>query len=142
MLEKKCVDFIRRIAVKYGAERVFLFGSSLHAHVTARDVDLAVEGVSKNDLEAFWDELMWADELDRKPVDIIRIEDGHWLNPIIFDEGVLHEAQPSRVLSKLSGKNRDRLITGARLEMLMERVRDHGNRRSPFDIYQAWNSFL
>ena len=98
MLEKEGVDFIRRIAVQYGAARVFLFGSSLHAHVTARDVDLAVEGVSKNDLEAFWDELMWADELDRKPVDIIRIEDGHWLNPIIFDEGVLlYEAQPSRV---------------------------------------------
>jgi len=98
VLKKEGLDFIRRIAEKYGAARVFLFGSSLHSPAEAHDVDLAVEGVSKNDLDAFWDELMWADELDRKPVDIVRIEDGHWLNPIIFDEGVLlYEAQPSRV---------------------------------------------
>lgn len=92
------MSFIRKIAGKYGATKVYLFGSSLHASSEARDVDIAVEGISNRDLDDFWDELMWADELDRKPVDVLRIEDEHWLNPIILDEGVLlYEAESSPV---------------------------------------------
>ncbi len=98
MLQQSSVDFIRKVAEKYGATRVYLFGSSLHDLSEARDVDLAVEGISNEDLDDFWDELMWAGELDRKPVDILRLEDEHWLNPIIFDEGVLlYEAESSAV---------------------------------------------
>ncbi len=98
MLQRNGLCFIRKIAGKYGATRVYLFGSSLHDSAEARDVDLAVEGVSKDDLDDFWDELMWADELERKPVDVLRIEDEHWLNPIILEEGVLlYEAESSPV---------------------------------------------
>ena len=98
VLEKSSIDFIRKVAEKYGATRVLLFGSSFSAPAEARDIDLAVEGVAKNDIDALRDELMWADELERKPVDIVRIEDDHWLNPIIFDEGaLLYEAQSSPV---------------------------------------------
>ncbi len=98
MLEKKSLDFIRKVAEKYGARRVFLFGSSLHGSAKGRDIDLAVERVAKDHMDALWDELMWAEELERKPVDLLRIEDDHWLNPIIFDEGVLYvEAKSSPV---------------------------------------------
>ena len=41
---------------------------------------------------------MWADALGRKPVDVLRLEEGYWLNPIILDEGVLiYEAQLSPI---------------------------------------------
>jgi len=99
MLREESLRFIRAVAGEFGAARVFLFGSCLsqsqdHAH----DIDLAVEGISENRLDAFWDRLMWAEALGRKPVDVIRLEDGHWLNPIILDEGVLiYEEQLSSV---------------------------------------------
>ena len=99
MLREESLRFIRAVAGEFGAARVFLFGSCLsksqdHAH----DLDLAVEGISEDRLDAFWDRLMWAEALGRKPVDAIRLEDRHWLNPIILDEGVLiYEGQLSSV---------------------------------------------
>lgn len=99
MLREESLRYIRAVAGEFGAARVFLFGSCLsqsqdHAH----DIDLAVEGISEDRLDAFWDRLMWAEALGRKPVDVIRLEDGHWLNPIILDEGVLiYEEQLSSV---------------------------------------------
>ncbi|HRV97921.1 MAG TPA: nucleotidyltransferase domain-containing protein, partial [Aminobacteriaceae bacterium] len=99
MLREESLRFIRALAEEYGAARVFLFGSCLLLpQEDARDIDLAVEGISEEQLDAFWDRLMWADALGRKPVDVLRLEDGHWLNPIILDEGVLiYEAQLSPI---------------------------------------------
>ena len=99
MLREESLRFIRALAEEYGAARVFLFGSCLLLpQEDARGIDLAVEGISEEQLDAFWDRLMWADALGRKPVDVLRLEDGHWLNPIILDEGVLiYEAQLSPI---------------------------------------------
>ena len=47
-----------------------------------------MEGLSRKDYHAFWDRLLWVDELGGKPVDVIRVEDNVFLVPIIFDEGV------------------------------------------------------
>ncbi len=90
MPREESLRFIRALAEEYGAARVFLFGSCLSLpQEDAHDIDLAVEGIPEEQLDAFWDGLMWADALGRKPVDVLRLEDGHWLNPIILDEGVL-----------------------------------------------------
>lgn len=100
MLREKSLRFIRAMAEEYGVACVFLFGSCLSLPLEdARDIDLAVEGISEDQLDAFWDRLMWAEELGRKPVDVLRLEDGHWLNPIILDEGVLiYEDQLSPIV--------------------------------------------
>ncbi len=99
MLREESLRFIRALAEEYGAARVYLFGSCLLLpQEDARDIDLAVEGISEEQLDAFWDGLMWADALGRKSVDVLRLEDGHWLNPVILDEGVLiYEAQLSPI---------------------------------------------
>lgn len=95
MLNQSSLDFIRKIGEKYAPRKIILFGSYLGGD--GRDIDLAVEGLGKSETDSFWDDLMWADELGRKPVDLIRIEDAHWLNPIIFEEGaVIYEAELQR----------------------------------------------
>lgn len=89
MLNNTSLDFIKTTAEKYGASRVLLFGSCLTRHENeAGDIDLAVEGLSSDDYHNFWDNLLWADELNGKTVDAIRIEDNGFLVPIILDEGV------------------------------------------------------
>ena len=89
MLYDTSLDFIKTAAEKYGASRVLLFGSCLTApEGEAGDIDLAVEGLSSDDYHGFWDHLLWADELNGKTVDVIRIEDNGFLVPIILDEGM------------------------------------------------------
>jgi predicted nucleotidyltransferase len=89
MLNNSSLDFIKATAEKYGASRVLLFGSCLTmSENEAGDIDLAVEGLSSDDYHNFWDHLLWADELNGKTVDAIRIEDNSFLVPIILDEGV------------------------------------------------------
>ena len=88
MLSDTSLTFIRSVAEEYGAARVWLFGSCLTGpEGEAKDIDLAVEGLSSKDYHAFWDRLLWADELGGKPVDVIRVEDNGFLVPIILDEG-------------------------------------------------------
>jgi len=89
MLYDASLKFIRTTAEEYGASRVLLFGSCLTiSENDAGDIDLAVEGLSSDDYHDFWDHLLWADELNGKTVDVIRIEDNSFLVPIILDEGV------------------------------------------------------
>jgi predicted nucleotidyltransferase len=89
MLCDSSLNFIRATAEKYGASRVLLFGSCLSTpEDEVGDIDLAVEGLSSDDYHAFWDCLLWAEELKEKTVDMIRIEDNGFLVPIILDEGV------------------------------------------------------
>lgn len=89
MLHDPSLEFIRATAEAYGATRVFLFGSCLSlSEDEAGDIDLAVEGLSQDDYDDFWNRLLWADELNGKTVDVIRIEDNGFLVPIILDEGM------------------------------------------------------
>jgi len=59
---------ILRIARKYGATKVLLFGSALSDTGEARDIDLAVEGVADEKYFEFYGELIFALS---KPVDVI-----------------------------------------------------------------------
>jgi predicted nucleotidyltransferase len=89
MLFESSLTFIREIAAEFGASRVFLFGSCMAgSEKDAGDIDIAVEGLSKSDYWDFWRRLLWADELDGKSIDVVRIEDNSFLVPIILDEGV------------------------------------------------------
>lgn len=89
MLHESSLNFIRTVAEDYGASRVLLFGSCLTgSEDEARDIDLAVEGLSPDDYHAFWSRLLWADELGGKSVDVVRIEDRTFLVPIILNRGV------------------------------------------------------
>lgn len=105
MLKLDSLDFIRSVAEEYGAARVLLFGSCLiRSENETGDIDLAVEGLASDDYHAFWDRLLWADELGGKSVDVVRIESNGFLVPIILDEGVeiyagrkAQEIAPARV---------------------------------------------
>ncbi len=89
MLRDASLEFIRATAEEFGAKRVLLFGSCLAVpEEEAGDIDLAVEGLSSGDYQDFWDRLLWADELNGKTVDVIRIEDRGFLVPIILYEGM------------------------------------------------------
>ncbi len=89
MLAQKSFDFIRSMAERHGAERVFLFGSSLALPESdAGDIDLAIEGLDSVEFHALWDDLMWAPELDKKRVDLVRVEDDLPVMVIVRAEGV------------------------------------------------------
>ena len=98
MLNDTSLAFIRSVAEDYGAARILLFGSCLtEPEERAKDIDLAVEGLSPKDYHAFWDRLLWADELGGKSVD--RVEDNGFLVPIILDEGaeIYADREPQKV---------------------------------------------
>ena len=100
MLNDTSLAFIRSVAEEYGAARVLLFGSCLTGpEGEAKDIDLAVEGLSSKDYHAFWDRLLWAEELGEKPVDVIRVEDNGFLVPIILDEGaeIYADRKPQKI---------------------------------------------
>jgi len=65
------IDRAVAVARRYGARRVLLFGSALDAPDTARDLDLAVEGVTG------WDFFRMSAEMEeavRVPLDVIPLE--------------------------------------------------------------------
>ncbi|MDR1376977.1 MAG: nucleotidyltransferase domain-containing protein [Synergistaceae bacterium] len=76
MLKPESIAYIKTVAERFGAEKILLFGSCLEkSQDEANDIDLVVYG-----LDAFqhWDmacEIMWAPELDKKPIDLVRAED-------------------------------------------------------------------
>lgn len=101
MLRETSLEFIRAVAEEYGASRVLLFGSCLEVpEEEAGDIDLAVEGLSDSDYDKFWDRLLWADELNGKPVDVVRIEGESFLVPIILHRGVeIYVAEISKAVT-------------------------------------------
>ena len=76
---------IQRIAGKYRAKRVVLFGSSLSPEKESRDIDIGVEGVEGKDFFAFWGELLC--DLS-KPVDVIDLSVKSRFVEIIQQEGI------------------------------------------------------
>jgi uncharacterized protein len=59
---------IGKLAAKYGAQRVILFGSSLSPSSEGHDIDIGVEGIAEENFFTFYGELLCA--LSR-PVDVI-----------------------------------------------------------------------
>lgn len=75
-------------APRFGASRVFLFGSLAWGGVHARsDVDLGVEGIQETDLDGFAADLMWKVDADIQVVAIETAPPG--LRDRILRDGVL-----------------------------------------------------
>ncbi len=77
---------IQVICRRYGAKRALLFGSSLNASREARDIDLAVEGVSPRDFFRFYGELIFALS---KPVDVVDLSGQSKFLDLVRRDGVL-----------------------------------------------------
>ena len=84
MLSKHDEYEIKKIAKKYRAKKVILFGSNLEKDTEARDIDLAIEGIDDSHFFKFYGELI--DKLS-KPVDIVDLKKKNLFNNIILAEG-------------------------------------------------------
>jgi predicted nucleotidyltransferase len=76
---------ILRIARKYGATKVLLFGSALSGTGEGRDIDLAVEGVADEDFFTFYGELICALS---KPVDVVDLSRKTKFSELVQQEGL------------------------------------------------------
>jgi predicted nucleotidyltransferase len=87
MIPLKDRNIIRRVARKYGAKKVLLFGSAARTSFRkAHDIDLAVSGVAAADFFSFYGELMMQIS---KPVDVIDLTAGSPFAAVVDQEGVL-----------------------------------------------------
>jgi predicted nucleotidyltransferase len=84
---------VAALARRYGAARVWLFGSSAVARKGGRDLDLAVEGLAPDRFFQFLGELMLSLS---KPVDLVRLENRSMLNTLIRREGIAIYGRPVR----------------------------------------------
>ncbi len=76
---------IEKLARKYHAKRVVLFGSSLSPTKECRDIDIAVEGIEEKDFYTFYGELLCALS---KPVDIIDLSKKTRFIELVLREGI------------------------------------------------------
>jgi predicted nucleotidyltransferase len=84
---------ISDLARRYGAARVWLFGSNADPRQRGRDLDLAVEGLAAGHFFQFVGELMMALS---KPVDVVALEKRSKLSRLIRREGIPIYGQPAR----------------------------------------------
>ena len=80
-------------ARRFGAGKVWLFGSNAGRRTRGRDLDLAVEGLAPERFFQFVGELMMALS---KPVDVVALEGRSKLSRLIRREGTPIYAQPAR----------------------------------------------
>ena len=80
-------------ARRFGAVKVWLFGSNAGRRTRGRDLDLAVEGLAPERFFQFVGELMMALS---QPVDVIALEGRSNLGRLIRREGTPIYAQPER----------------------------------------------
>ncbi len=78
-------NIIEKLARKYHAKRVVLFGSSLTPTQEYRDIDIGVEGIEEKDFYVFYGELLFALS---KPVDIIDLSKKTRFIELILREGI------------------------------------------------------
>ena len=79
------IDAIVRIAQSFGATRLILFGSTLDEPASARDVDLACDGVEGWDLYRLGAQL---EEELRAPLDLVPLHPRSRLTELIERRGV------------------------------------------------------
>lgn len=84
MISKKDEKKIKKIANKYGASKIILFGSSLDENKKSADIDLAVEGVPDSQFFSFYGELIF--NLS-KPIDIVDLKNKSKFNNLIISNG-------------------------------------------------------
>ncbi len=85
MLSGKTLDYIKSCAREFDVSAVWLFGSSLGDEATARDIDLAVEGIAPSRFYDFYGRLLF--ELP-KPVDLVDMSEDLPIVPLIRRDGV------------------------------------------------------
>ena len=91
MVSARDKAIITDLARRYGAVKVWLFGSSAERRTRGRDLDLAVEGLAPEHFFRFVGELMMALS---KPVDVVALEGSSKLGRLIRREGTPIYAQP------------------------------------------------
>jgi len=84
MISLKEKSIIKKLASRYRAKRVLLFGSSLYKK-TARDIDLAVEGIPAKNFFSFYGDLLFSLP---KPVDLIDLSQDSKFNRLVRQEGL------------------------------------------------------
>lgn len=84
-LPKEMMDIIVSCARAFDVSVVWLFGSALEDLEEARDIDLAIEGLAPERFFKFYAEL---DDQMPKQVDLVDLDDGPWIEPIIRDRGI------------------------------------------------------
>ena len=85
MITDRDKKIILKVAAKYSASRIWLFGSALAMTGESRDIDIAVEGIADKDFFAFYYELLCALS---KPVDIVDLARKTGFNELVLKEGV------------------------------------------------------
>ncbi len=77
-------SIIKKLANRYRAKRVLLFGSSLYKK-SSRDIDLAVEGIPAESFFKFYGDLLFSLP---KPVDLIDLSRDSKFNRLVRQEGL------------------------------------------------------
>lgn len=85
MLSPEICHYIGACAKAFDVRAVWLFGSSLGEESTARDIDLAVEGLASDKFFKFYGELYFGLP---KPVDLVDLSEDPPLASIIRQHGV------------------------------------------------------
>jgi predicted nucleotidyltransferase len=85
MIGEKDKKIILDISKKYNLSRVLLFGSFLTDPRNARDIDIAVDGISDDLFFTFYGELMFALS---KPVDVIDLSKKTKFTEMVIKTGV------------------------------------------------------
>lgn len=93
MISDRDKAVVARVARRYGAARVWLFGPSANGRNRGRDLDLAVEGLAPGRFFQFLGDLMLALS---SPVDLVCLEKRTKLNALIRKEGIPIFARPVR----------------------------------------------
>ena len=86
MLPQDQLQIIRSRAQEFDVQKVWLFGSSLVNPDTARDVDLAVEGIDPDRFFDFYCRLFW--DLT-KPVDVVDMDSDVPIRHLVRKRGVV-----------------------------------------------------
>lgn len=86
MLKAETLDFIKACAREYDVKAVWLFGSALGDEASARDIDLAVEGIDTKRFYDFYDRLFFGLS---KPVDLVDLSEDLPIVPVIRQKGTL-----------------------------------------------------
>jgi predicted nucleotidyltransferase len=86
MISDSDKNVIVRIARKYNVRRVLLFGSSRKNPDTARDIDIAVDGVDASIFFDFYRDLIF--DLS-KPVDVVDLSENTRFTRMVAETGIL-----------------------------------------------------
>jgi predicted nucleotidyltransferase len=86
MLNAETLNFIKDCAHEYDVEAIWLFGSALGDEASARDIDIAVEGIDSKKFYDFYGRLFFGMS---KPVDLVDLSEDPPIASLIRERGTL-----------------------------------------------------